>query len=263
MKNSRKEWPFPFTQSAPIFDIDNWIKAFSVMWLTYLLFNTNNPLSNYLNPFGLQHQDDLSLKTTVLVIFGGILYTLLVVAGIHWAGGFSGLHKLFAKFRLKDCWFIFYYGLLHILFQIVGNYLTAYLPIRFDVESSNTLDEAQLQSLDVLLPNSIREFFLIFGAMLINIVVFLAAYQFFQKHMSKHPKLAMGMTYFISCLIAGGLSTTPINAHLFLNILSGGLAQLPLYWAYMRSRNVLVPTVATFLVNRFITLLIVWINLNS
>lgn len=263
MSNSQKDRPYLFSEAPPILDVNNWIKIFSVMWLTYLLFNTNNPLSDLLNPSGVSQMDTLDFKSSMLIIGGGLLYASLISFGIIWGGRVAVLKKLFKKFHWYDLLLIVWYSALYIVFQVTGNYLTAYLPATFDVDAAQTLDGVQLQTLDVLIPASIRMFFIVLGNTLISICLFLALYQLSKHYLKDHRWIRIILTYSIACLIAGALTTTPINAHLILNMITGGLAQLPLYWAYRRTRNVWIPFFSSYLVNRLIIFMIIWINISN
>lgn len=244
-----KDWPYIFSETNNKLTINEWIKAFSIMWLAYLLLNTINPITKIIAKAEANLLFESGIIDIVIILLTGIIYLFLIMLAVVWASGFNGLRGLFAKPRVGDIWYIIVYGFLFIIFTNLGNILAEFLPYSFEIDITNTLEAAQFESIALFIITSIYYFFIYFAHQIINIMVFLAMYQLLRKFLQKHKKLLVVLTYLFSSIIAGALTTTPVNGFLLQNILVGGLGQIPLYWAYRKSRNILIPTMSIFIAN--------------
>lgn len=79
------------------------------------------------------------------------------------------------------------------------------------------------------------------------VMIFLASQQLFSRLATKHRRWALFLTYLLALTVTAVVTTTPLAPHVFVNIASGLIAQLPLYWVYRRSRNILVVTLSAFI----------------
>ncbi|GAF39002.1 hypothetical protein FC83_GL001639 [Agrilactobacillus composti DSM 18527 = JCM 14202] len=260
INSKRKKWPSLFSETPLKLTINDWIKAFSVMWLTYLLFNTKNPFANSLNVSGTTFITSATAGLQILIVLSGLIYFGLICLGVFWAVGIKGFQQLFARARFRDVWYVIGYGVLFSVFQSMGTGLSEIIPVNYNVDLVNTLQAAQLTSWSAFAFIGIHSFFYLLGNQIIAIMIFLAIYQAVHHVLPKHRRWAMFFTYLIAAILVGALSTTPANAHLARNVIAGGIAQLPLFWAYRRSRNVLVVTLAAFLINQLVIALIVWVG---
>ncbi|QQK08573.1 hypothetical protein [Miniphocaeibacter halophilus] len=243
------DWPYLFSKNNYRLTINQWIKVFSVMWLTYLLFNTINPITKIIARAEANLLFDSGISDIVIILLTGFVYLSLITLGVVWASGFHGLKRLFAKPRLGNIWYIILYGLLFIIFTNIGNIIAEFIPYSFEIDITNTLEAAQFESIALFIITSIYYFFIYFAHQIINIMIFFAMYQLLCKLIPKNKKIIMFLTYIFSSIIAGALTTTPVNGFVFHNILIGGLGQIPLYWAFRKSKNILIPTISVFLAN--------------
>ncbi|HHX70636.1 MAG: hypothetical protein WAO56_11465 [Miniphocaeibacter sp.] len=243
------DWPYLFCETNNRLTINEWIKFFSVVWLTYLLLNTINPITKIIAKAEANLLFESGIIDIVIILLTGVIYLFLILLGLVWASGFNGLKGLFAKPRLRNIWYIIAYGILFIIFTNLGNILSEFIPYSFEIDITNTLEAAQLESTALFIITSVYYFFIYFAHQIINVMIFLAMYQLIGNFLQKHRGVLMFFTYICSSVIAGALTTTPVNGFLLQNIIVGGLGQIPLYWAYRRSRNVLIPTIAIFIGN--------------
>ncbi|EPC59006.1 hypothetical protein Lpp123_00969 [Lacticaseibacillus paracasei subsp. paracasei Lpp123] len=243
----RKQWPVPFSQTEPHFTFNNWLKFFSVVLFAYLLFYTRNPIGGFFNMSGTTFLNVANGWTRAVVVFGGVLYCAIIFAGAVWAAGWDGLSQLFASFRWRDIWYVFAYGILYLIATTLGGILGDLVPIRFGVDFVNTLEAAQFGNLGAFSLISFRAFFMTLATQLTAVMIFLASQQLFSRLATKHRRWALFLTYLLALAVTAVVTTTPLAPHVFVNIASGLVAQLPLYWVYRRSRNILVVTLSAFI----------------
>lgn len=257
----RKTWPMPFSETQPHFTINEWLRVFAVMWLTYLFINVNNPISNLLfmsGPAFLRHHQPIEIIGIIGLSIG---YALLMLIGLYWAGRTPAVKALFAKPRWRDLWYILAYGALNLIFQSIGNFFGDMIPTQIGVNLNNSLNVSQLDSSVVFWTVTGRQFFLTLGSQLFAVALFLAFWQLWHHYLPNKPRVATVLTYVVAAALAGILTTTPENSGILQNMLSAGFAQVPLFWAYRRSRNVLVPTLAAFALNRVLIFVLLLVGL--
>lgn len=117
----------------------------------------------------------------------------------------------------------------------------------FGVDFVNTLEAAQFGNLGAFSLISFRAFFMTLATQLTAVMIFLASQQLFSRLATKHRRWALFLTYLLALTVTAVVTTTPLAPHVFVNIASGLIAQLPLYWVYRRSRNILVVTLSAFI----------------
>ena len=157
------------------------------------------------------------------------------------------LESAFASFRWRDIWYVFAYGILYLIATTLGGILGDLVPIRFGVDFVNTLEAAQFGNLGAFSLISFRAFFMTLATQLTAVMIFLASQQLFSRLAIKHRRWTLFLTYLLALAVTAVVTTTPLAPHVFVNIASGLVAQLPLYWVYRRSRNILVVTLSAFI----------------
>ena len=251
---SRKNWAYPM---QPRFDSNQWVKVFTIFWLTYIAFNVKSPLTTFFNP---RMGSTWRPQDTVIIITGALLYCAISLGGLLWAAAFDGLKQLFAKPRWRDLWFVVAYGGLQLLFNAAGTYLASFVPTTFGENLTGTLAAAQFDSLSGFWTATVANFFSTFSSQVIAILIFLYLIQSLLPRF-KTAWLGWTVVYGLTCILAGALATTADNSQLLQNILVYGFGQLPLLWAYRRSRNVLVPVLALVIFDRLLIFLLFAIGL--
>jgi len=199
-------------------------------------------------------------QDTWIIIGGAILYCAISLGGLFWAAGFEGFKQLFAKPRWRDLWYIVAYGSLQLIFNAFGTFLASFVPTTFGENLTDTLGAAQFDSLAGFWTATVANFFSTFSSQIIAVLIFLCLIQYLLPQI-KTPWLGWTVVYTLTCLLVGALATTADNSQLVQNILVYGLGQLPLLWAYRRSRNVLIPVLALVIFGRLLIFLLLILGL--
>ncbi|MCI1913212.1 hypothetical protein [Schleiferilactobacillus perolens] len=250
----RRLWPSLFSEDQPIATINEWIKVLATIWLIYLLFNTKNPLSIYFTPSVTEFRMHGSLGLDLRLIGAGLLFLGLVLASAWWAFGKAGIVKLFPRWRVRDGFMTFGYGLLTWLFFLIGNIFADFVHAKYFVNTDSALDLGQFDSWSNYWVVTARYVPMMIGQILALILIFLALYQIGRHVIPQTSRFLRGLTTFLIYVVAAvayaGIMTTPLNPNFAQNVWINGMMAIPMLWAYRRTRNVLVPMIGVIVLER-------------
>ncbi len=258
---NRKNWPSLFAEEPFKLDINNWIKIFAIIWIMYLIMNTINPITKIVNNAELNLLTGGNFIDTTIILLKNILYFTILSLGVIWVAGIEGYKKLYQKFRFVDILLVFFYSILYIIFIGAGAILIEFIPNNLGIEANSILETVQYISFGKNNIVGIYELFLVATEQLSSILIFLGVYSIVLSKLAKRPKLGVVVVYLVSSIITGALMTTPVNRGLINNIIMYGIGQIPLFFAYRRTRNILIPIFVVFILNRILSLLLLYLVL--
>lgn len=245
------------------FGINEWVKILSLIWISYLIFNTKNPFVKIINTVKDKLLEDPSVINFFIIIVSSMLYLFLILLGVFWAVGLEGIKGIIGKIRPIHLWYGILFGILYILFSFIGIFLSSFIPYNFGLEYTNTLDIIQYTSLKSFILITINNIILIIGNELSYILVFLAIYQLFKKILPNN-KVYLALSYIVGGIFAGVLSTTAYSPYIIHNIVEIGISQIPIFISYRKFQNIFVPIFAKYIFLRifliFYTIIFVFVG---
>lgn len=250
----------PFTDNNR-FTSNQWIKVFAVFWLCYLTFNTKNPVSQLLTVSKSTFSAHDTLLVNALILMLGVVYCAVIFGGSIWGIGLQKVRELFTGFRVRHIFSIIGTFFLSYFFLLMGSLLSTAVPMTSTIDTSNTIEIAQIESWKAFWLLSVGKFFTTIAMQLVAVLLFSLLLTTGMKYFSKHKKVIVFGTYVISCAVIGALATTATNPGVFNNMAVYGMMQIPLFWSYRRSNTLIVPILASFAVDRVAILLMILLSL--
>lgn len=250
----------PFTDDNQ-FTSNQWIKVFAVFWLCYLTFNTKNPVSQMLTVSKSTFSSNDTFFVNALVLMLGVIYCAVVFSGSIWGIGLKKVRELFVGFRVRHIFTIIGTFFLSYFFLLIGSLLSTVVPMTSTIETSNTIEIAQIESWKAFWLLSVGKFFTTIAMQLVAVLLFSLLLTTGMKYLAKHQRIVVCGTYVISSAVIGALATTATNPGVFTNMAVYGMMQIPLFWSYRRSNTLVVPILASFAVDRVAILLMILLSL--
>lgn len=230
-----------FYNSSIKFTINEWIKVYSIIWIMYLVFNTKNPIMNFLNTIKNKLLDESKMIYFVILFLSAFLYLFFILFGVYWAGGKEAVKSLFGKMKWVYILYLLGFGTLYIIFLIFSNQISSYIPYGVGVDYTDALFLFQYKSLPSFVIVTIHNFIFNLCSEICYVLIFLGMYQLFRRIFPKSKVIFLIFTYIVGAVFVGILYTTPYSPYIVHNILELGIPQIILFVAYRKSHNVLFP----------------------